>query len=181
MFLCAGKTEIFPFAKTIGMGLVESSITLTRSLLYFQPEFLIFLGSAGTYSSKYSLFDIIESNKASQIETGFWNHDCYTPLNEQIITCESSYVKNPDIIVNSSNYITLQEKISHFYTQHSIYLENMEFYSVLKVAQEFGIPAMGIFVVTNTINSTSHQQYCKNYKKGWSLLEEYVKNKYCFT
>ena len=50
MIICAGwKTENFPFAKAIGIGLIESAINLTRICLEFQPKELIFIGTCGLY------------------------------------------------------------------------------------------------------------------------------------
>ena len=48
MIVCAGRNETFPFAQTIGVGLIESAINLTRLCLFDKPEYLLFVGSAGS-------------------------------------------------------------------------------------------------------------------------------------
>ena len=59
MIVCAGRNETFPFAQTIGVGLIESAINLTRLCLFDKPEYLLFIGSAGSYG-EHKIFDIIE-------------------------------------------------------------------------------------------------------------------------
>ena len=41
MIICAGRNETFPFAQTIGVGLIESAINLTRICLFNKPEYLL--------------------------------------------------------------------------------------------------------------------------------------------
>ena len=85
MIICAGNSETFDFATPMGVGLIESAINLTRLCLFDKPEFLLFIGSAGSYG-EHKIFDIIESKTASNIELGFLNNDAYTPLDNVIST-----------------------------------------------------------------------------------------------
>jgi len=178
MFVCAGNNETFSFATPIGVGLEESAINLTRLALFDKPEFLIFIGSAGSYG-KYKIFDVVESMIGSNIELGFWQNQCYTPIDNVI---EAKQIKDvsqkTDIIVNSSNYITIDENISKHYLKHNIHLENMEFFSVMKVAQEFEIPVLGIFVVTNYTNKDAHKDFLQNHSKAKEILVKYIEEKY---
>ncbi len=54
-------------------------------------------------------------------------------------------------------------------------IENMEFFSVLKIAQEFNIPAGGVFCITNHTNENAHADFLKNHDKAKELLSEHVK------
>ena len=178
MIVCAGNNETFPFATPIGVGLVESTINLTRLALFDKPEFLIFIGSAGSYG-KYKIFDIVESMTASQIELSFWQNNSYTPIDNVIEANKIKDEKNREkIIVNSSNYICTNIELAKYYVNHNIHLENMEFFSVLKVAQEFEIPVLGIFVVTNYTDKNAHEEFIKNHKKAKELLTKYIYEKY---
>ena len=85
MILCAGRNETFDFAKPIGVGLVESAANLTQLIIEEKPAFLLFVGTAGSYG-RYKIFDIVQSHKASNIELGFLNNHCYTPLTSHIET-----------------------------------------------------------------------------------------------
>ncbi len=175
MIVCAGKTEQFSFAYPIGVGLIESAINLTRVALFDRPDFLLFIGTAGSYGP-YKTFDIVHSQAASQIELSFWQKKSYTPI-DNVIESEGLNVSR-ETIVNSSNYITTDSSYWENFTQHGIGLENMEFFSVLKVAQEFEIPAGGIFVVTNMCDANAHNEYIKNLPKATNLLEKYIKERF---
>ncbi len=178
MIVCAGNNETFPFATPIGVGLVESTINLTRLVLFDKPDFLIFVGSAGSYG-KYKIFDIVESMTASQIELSFWQNNSYTPIDNVIEAKQITKQKQQNkIIVNSSNYICTNIELAKNYLKHNIHLENMEFFSVLSVAKEFEIPVLGIFVVTNYTDKNAHKEFIKNHKKAKELLIQYIYNKY---
>ncbi len=173
MIVCAGEIEQFPFATPIGIGLVDSAINLSRLVLMNPPEFLIFIGTAGSYG-KHKIFDIIDSRVASNIEHAFFNNTAYTPIDNVVASTDAV---SRETIVNSSNYITISKEMSLQYLKHNIALENMEFYSVVKVAKEFSIPVVGIFVVTNYCNSNAHNDFKKNHKEAMDRLTNYLKEK----
>ncbi|HHD77809.1 MAG TPA: purine-nucleoside phosphorylase [Campylobacteraceae bacterium] len=179
MFVCAGNNETFPFATPIGVGLIESAMHLTRMALFDKPEFLIFIGSAGSYG-KYKPFDIVETSVASNIELAFLENRAYTPLDNVI----EAYQKDSDVsretkdIVNCSNYISTDFSLVQSFRKYKIELENMEFFSVLKISQEFSIPVLGIFVVTNYCNEAAHEDFIKHHEEAKQQLMAYVVNKY---
>ena len=173
MIICAGNSENFSFATPMGVGLIETAINITRLCLFDKPEFLLFVGTAGSYGEA-KLFDIIESKTASNIELSFLSGDAYTPL-DNVVTTNTTNKK--EIIVNSSNYISTNETITKKFLPLGIGIENMEFFSVLKIAQEFNIPAGGVFCITNYTNKTAHKDFLNNHKKAKELLEEHVKNR----
>ena len=174
MIVCAGRNETFPFAQTIGVGLIESAINLTRLCLFDKPEYLLFVGSAGSYG-EHKIFDIIESKRASNIELGFLTGSAYTPL-DNVLESENKFARN-DTIVNSSNYISTNEKLCKEFLDYGVGIENMEFFSVLSVAKEFEIPAFGIFVVTNYANESAHSDFIKNHKEAMRILVKYLEDK----
>ena len=173
MIICAGNSESFDFAIPIGVGLIESTINLTRLCLFDKPEFLLFVGSAGSYG-KENIFDIIESKTAANIELAFLNNDAYTPLDNVVST---NTTNKQDIIVNSSNYISTNEEVGKKFLKIGVGIENMEFFSVLKVAQEFNIPAGGVFCITNYTNKNAHEDFMKNHEKAKELLSLHVKKR----
>jgi nucleoside phosphorylase len=168
MIVCAGKIESFDFAKSIGIGLVESAIKLTKIAIDQKPKSLIFVGSAGSYG-KFKPFDIIESGVATNIENSFLTFESYSPIENKIVSRETNE------IVNCSNYITTSKKYASAYQKRGTELENMEFYSVLKVAKEFNIPAYGIFIITNYCDEFAHRDFIKNHNKAKELLIKYIK------
>jgi len=172
MIVCAGNIEQFSFATPIGIGLINSAINLTKLSLLNPPEFILFIGTAGSYGN-YKIFDIIESKTASNIEHSFLNKAAYSPIDNVITASEVSH----DIIVNCSNYITTSSEISKGYLKLGIELENMEYYSVVAVAKEFNIPVGGIFCVTNYCDNNAHKDFIKNHKKAMIKLENYLLHK----
>jgi len=173
MIICAGNNETFPFATPMGVGMIETTLNLTRLCLFDKPEFLLFVGTAGSYGNA-KIFDIIESKTASNIELAFLNNDAYTPLENVLST---NLTKQQDVIVNSSNYISTNEELTKKFLKFGIGIENMEYFAVLSVAKEFEIPAGGVFCVTNYTNKNAHDDFLKNHDKAKELLSEHVKRR----
>ena len=171
MLISAGNSETFKFAHPIGVGLIDSAMNLTKLCLLNRPEFLIFIGSVGSYTKEFEIFDIIESFSASNVELSFLENNSYTPIDNVVSLKENS------IIVNSSNYISTNFDLSQKFKNFNIQLENMEFFSVLKVAQEFEISVKGIFVVTNYTDKNAHNDFIKNHNKAMEKLVNYLLEK----
>jgi len=173
MIICAGNNETFDFALSTGVGLVETSMNLTRLCLFDKPEFLLFIGSAGSYG-EHKIFDIIESKTASNIELSFLNGDAYTPLDNVVST---NTTNKKDTTVNSSNYISTNQELSAKFLKLGIGIENMEFFAVLKIAQEFNIPAGGVFCITNYTNKSAQEDFLKNHEKAKEFLSAHVQTR----
>ena len=173
MIVCAGEIESFSFASPIGIGLISSAINLSRIAIMNPPEFIIFIGSAGSYG-KHNIFDIVESRTASNVEHSLLLGNAYIPIDNVISTADDV---SHETIINSSNYITSNIDISKKYLEKNILLENMEFYSVMAVAKEFNIPAGGIFCVTNYCDKNAHRDFLANRVEAMRLLEEYLQKK----
>ena len=183
MIVSAGNNETFPFAIPIGMGLCESAVNLARMVLMNPPEFLLFIGSAGSYGN-HRIFDIVESKAASQIELSYLMQKSYTPLKSNLIVSDENVSRETPIssiansnrptIVNSSNYITTDFDTARKYNRLGIGLENMEFYSVMQVAQLFDIPCGGIFIITNYCNNRAHEEFLENHEEAMKHLVEYL-------
>ena len=173
MIICAGNSEQFEFAQAMGVGLIETAMNLTRLCLFDKPEFILFVGSAGSYGSA-RIFDIIESKTAANIELAFLSNDAYTPL-DNVVTTNTTNKK--DVVVNSSNYISTNAELTKNFLKFGVGIENMEFFAVLKIAQEFNIPAGGVFCITNYTNDSAHDDFLANHKKAKELLTEHVKKR----
>jgi len=173
VFICAGQSEQFDFAKAVGIGLTDVAINLTKLCLEEKPDALVFIGSAGSYGEK-KIFDIVESKTSSNIENSFFNANAYTPIKNMLSFVEDV---SHETIVNSSNYITTDKSLSKFYLEKNIQIENMEYYAVLKVAKSFGISAKGIFIVTNYCDENAHKDFLKNHKEAMQKLTQYIKEK----
>lgn len=169
MFVCAGNGEEFEFAKSIGVGLVESAITLSEICLSQKVESLIFVGSAGSYDKEVELLEIFTSSKATQIESSALLSQSYTPIPQEIqsdVSCETIQkilsLGLPQAIINSSNYITTDISHAQRMRERGILLENMEFFSVLSMARRFSLPALGVFCVSNHCGGEAHREFMEN-------------------
>ena len=171
MIICAGKSEVFDFAMPVGVGMMEVAINLTRLCETKKPDYILFVGTAGSYGEK-KLFDIIESKTATNIENSFFSGKSYSPI-DNVVTSVKDVSR--ETMVNSSNYITTDKEIGKQYTAQNVQIENMEFFAVMKVAQFYGISAGGIFVVTNYCDENAHNDFLKNQKEGMAKLDAYVK------
>ena len=171
MIVSAVKMETFPYAHPIGVGLIESAISLTQLCLMDRPGFLLFIGSAGSYGER-KIGDIVTAEGAANIELAFLEERAYTPLDNVVVS--NSGIVSHETIVNSSNYITTDLNLAKEFNEHKIAIENMEFFSVMKVAQEFNIAAAGIFVVTNYCDDNAHEEFKKNHKKCMEKLNNYM-------
>ena len=173
MIICAGNSENFDFAIPMGVGLVETAMNLTRLCLFDKPEFILFVGTAGSYGNK-KLFEIVESKTATNIELAFLEKKAYTPLDNVVST---NTEERKDILVNSSNYISTDKELVKKFPDFGVEIENMEFFSVLRIAQEFDIPAGGVFCVTNYCDENAHADFLKNHEDAKRLLGEHVKKR----
>jgi len=173
MIVCAGNNETFDFATPIGVGLIDSAMSLTRICLTQKPEFLLFVGSAGSYG-EHKIHDIIESKTAANIELGFLDKNAYTPI-DNVISAQTQNIK--DVMVNSSNYITTSDIAMEKMRALGMGIENMEFFAVMRVAQVFGIPAGGVFCITNYCDTNAHRDFIANHGFAKVLLSDYLKSK----
>mgnify|MGYP000914345067 CR=1 FL=1 len=138
--------------------------------LYQMPEKIVFVGSAGLYKDG-EILQIYESLVGANIEISSVENRSYSPIECEI----SSIVSRGTIKTNSSNFITTDKNLAHKMFEKGYFLENMEFFSVLKVAQIFKIPAYGIFVATNFCDKNAHADFIKNHAEAKKILTKYIK------
>ena len=136
------------------------------------PSEIIFIGSAGLYKDG-EVFEIYENSVAANIEISSLENKSYSPIESEI----ASIVPRGTCKVNSSNFITTDQNLAHELFNRGYFLENMEFFAVLKVAQKFQIPAYGIFVATNFCDKNAHADFIKNHEQAKKELEKYLKQK----
>ena len=136
------------------------------------PSEIIFIGSAGLYKDG-QIFEIYESSAAANIEISSLENKSYSPIESEV----ASVVPRGTYKVNSSNFITTDQNLAHELFSCGYFLENMEFFAVLKVAQKFQIPAYGIFVATNFCDKNAHADFIKNHEQAKKELEKYLKQK----
>ena len=188
MFVCAGSIETFAFAKPIGIGMVEAAASVACLCEQARPETIVFVGTAGSYG-RYGLLEIVEAHAAVQIEIAALRAQAYTPMHDFITYRSGNYQigysadvsRETSPIVNSSNYITTDAYAAETMLARGIDLENMEFFSVLATAARYGIPAKGIFIVTNYCREDAHAMFLSQHAEAKNRLTEYVITRYIDT
>lgn len=175
MILSAGLNESFEFAAPIGVGLVNASINLTRILMKNSPKNLLFIGTAGSYG-KHKEFELLTADRAVNIEIGFLQNLSYSPILGEIqgINTNVSRGTLDKTIVNSSNFITMDWTQAKLFLEYGLSVENMEFFAVLKTAEEFNVPALGLFCITNYCDKDAHDSFLKNQQKAKERLKNAV-------
>jgi purine nucleoside phosphorylase len=183
MIISARRNEIFDFALPMGVGLVDMGINLTKFLCENRqnlPSEIIFVGSAGLYKEG-EILKIYESSVAANIEISSLENRSYSPIEGEIAsivprgTCKVN--SSGTCKVNSSNFITTDQILAHKLFARGYFLENMEFFAVLKVAKKFQIPVYGVFVATNFCDENAHADFLKNHEQAKKELEKYLKQK----
>ena len=161
------------FANSSNPELKDISQNLSKNPernLYKMPEKIVFVGSAGLYKDG-EILQIYESSVGANIEISSVENRSYAPIECEI----SSIVSRGTIKINSSNFITTDKNLAHKIFEKGYFLENMEFFSVLRVAQIFKIPAYGIFVATNFCDKNAHADFIKNHAEAKKILTKYIK------
>ncbi|MBZ7994543.1 purine-nucleoside phosphorylase [Campylobacter canadensis] len=167
MIICAGNTENYDFAKSVGVGNIQVAINLSKIILENKVKRLIFVGSMGLYTKENELFSIFEFDDANNIELSSLNNQSYTPLNSTISSK-----------LNSNNFICKDFSLANkMYEKYSFIGENMEAFGFFSCAKYFNINAKAILIATNYCDENAHSTYLNNYKKANELLENYLENK----
>ena len=198
LIVCAGKNEIFSFATSIGVGLVQASVGLTQLCLEKKPEKLVFIGTCGIYKRALENFDgvnlnekshdfssqsqeiqslnlleIYETRHAFNVEASSFLGDFYSPAACEINLNVSYETKK----CNSSNYICADERVAARFAAMGLELENMEAFAVLSVAAKFGVDAVCFLCATNFCDSQAHQNFIKNHAQAKKNLENFLQEK----
>lgn len=182
MFVCAGNGEEFSFAQSVGVGLIQSAINLTKICQNNSVSYLVFVGSAGSYDPNIPLLSLYCGLESVQIEASLFCSSAYTPIalkekSLEIVSHETiSQIRSlnlPQALINSSNYITTDRSISQKMQERGILLENMEFFSVLSVARAFNIPALGVFCVSNYCHLEAHQEFMNHRVRVTEKIEDF--------
>ena len=138
--------------------------------LYQIPEKIVFIGSAGLYKDG-EILQIYESSVGANIEISSIENRSYSPIECEI----SSIVSRGTIKTNSSNFITTDKNLAHKIFEKGYFLDNIVFFSFIRLSQIFKIPAYGIFVATNFCDENAHADFIKNHAEAKKILTKYIK------
>jgi len=181
LIVSAGRGEFFDGVLPVGVGLVESTITLSRFLTGRKVKGVIFVGTIGSYGSLQIGEEVI-SYSATQIEIGALEKKSYSPLQLEVENRKIEGELSPlipilprrVIKINSSNYITTDWELASLFRKGGVEGESMEFYAILETLHRFNLPGFGYFVVTNYTNSSAHSSYLENLPMARKKIGKFV-------
>ena len=207
LIVCAGKSENFSFAKSIGVGLVEASVGLSELVLVQKPEKLIFIGTCGLYNKplknglnlanfadksltkngkKPLTNEKSESKPATTLLEIYESAHCFNIEASKLTNdfyspaeCEINLnVSYETKKCNSSNFICTDEKIAMKFASLGLELENMESFAVLSVAKHFGISAICFLCATNFCDTKAHEFFLRHHAQAKKNLENFLQEKH---
>lgn len=200
VFVCAGVSEEFDFATSIGVGLVESAgrLSLLLNSLGGGLEEVVFVGSCGFYirgdkeaEKLPKLLEVFEVFHAANLEASGVLNLAYSPLlaplkefgskaNGGKNSTSQQASKSPQIpynTINSSNFITTDEGLSKLFANHFLG-ENMELYAVGQIAQMFKLKWRGVMCGTNFCDKNARKTYLANLAAAKENLLKYLKENF---
>lgn len=175
MIVCAGRTEVLSYALPIGVGLIESAVTLSKLLTENSVKRLCFVGTAGSYGD-IGIHETVASTSCSQIELSSIDKLSYTPIilksAQKLSDVSRETLKAFKFVeANSSNYICSDFVSAQKFKSAGLQIESMEFFSVLWIAERLNIEAIGLFYITNFCDNNAHKEYLQNLPKALEALE----------
>ena len=178
LIVCAGGNENFSFAKGVGIGLFEASLGLYELCfkalnLKQKLDKIIFIGTCGLYDEKDELLKIYESSHCFNIEFSKLCGNFYSPISNEI----KINVSRETYKCNSSNFICADKKAARKFSKFGLKLENMELFSILKVAEKFKISATSYLCATNFCDEKAHENFIKNHAFAKKKLENFLQEK----
>jgi len=148
-----------------GMGMVNTSIQVTKELSKNKYNLVINIGVAGSFSQDYVIGDVVEVVEDNFSELGFENGNDFGLFSDsEIVTkysveSKTSLQKVKGITVNTVH--GNDQSIDKIVNRLNADVESMEGAAVFKVCNEFSVPCMQIRAISNTVE--------KRNKENWNI------------
>jgi len=148
-----------------GIGMVNTSIQLTKELSKNKYNLVINMGVAGSFSKDYVIGDVVEVVEDNFSELGFENGNNFGLFSDsEIVTkysveSKTSLKKVKGITVNTVH--GNDQSIYKIVNRLNADVESMEGAAVLKVCNEFAVPCLQIRAISNKVE--------KRNKANWNM------------
>ena len=149
-----------------GMGMINTSIQITKELLRNEYDLVINMGVAGSFSKDYVIGDVVEVVEDSFSELGFENGVEFEQFSDFELATKYSVEGKTDlqkvkgITVNTVH--GNEGYISEIVNRLNPDVESMEGAAIFKVCKEFAIPCVQIRAISNKVE--------KRNKANWNML-----------
>ena len=146
-----------------GMGMVNTSIQITKELMQNKYDLVINMGVAGSFSKDYVIGDVVEVVEDSFSELGFENGNNFGHfsnfLTKYNVAAKTNLQKVKGITVNTVH--GNEQSIAEIVNRLNPDVESMEGAAVFKVCNEFAVPCIQIRAISNNVE--------KRNKENWNM------------
>ena len=148
-----------------GVGILETSLELTKKLVLNRYDLVINAGIAGSFDNKIKIGDVVEVTEDVLSELGyednktFFEFKSFSVPNKFTVDSKTDLLKVKSITVNTVSGNT--STIKKIKKRLSPDIETMEGAAVFRVCNDFNIPCMQIRSVSNFVGERN--------KKNWNI------------
>ncbi len=152
--ITSDKLKIHPVLVT-GIGMVNTSINLTRELSKNSYDLVINMGIAGSFKDFINIGDVVEITEDSFSEIGFENNNQFNKFSEFDI--KTSFTVNPKSTLTRVKSITVNtvhgnaQSISEIVERENTDIESMEGAAVFNVCEDFNTNCIQIRSISNKV------------------------------
>lgn len=160
--ITSDKLKIHPVLVT-GIGMVNTSINLTRELSKNRYDLVINMGIAGSFKDSINIGDVVEITEDSFSEIGFENNNQFNKFSEFDI--KTSFTVNPKSTLKSVKSITVNtvhgnaQSISEIVERENTDIESMEGAAVFNVCEYFNTNCIQIRSISNKVETRNKDNW----------------------
>lgn len=160
--ITSDKLKINPVLVT-GIGMVNTSINLTRELSKNRYDLVINMGIAGSFKDSINIGDVVEITEDSFSEIGFENNNQFNKFSEFDI--KTSFTVNPKSTLKSVKSITVNtvhgnaQSISEIVERENNDIESMEGAAVFNVCEYFNTNCIQIRSISNKVETRNKDNW----------------------
>ena len=160
--ITSDKLKIHPVLVT-GIGMVNTSINLTRELSKNRYDLVINMGIAGSFKDSINIGDVVEITEDSFSEIGFENNNQFNKFSEFDI--KTRFTVNPKSTLKSVKSITVNtvhgnaKSISEIVERENTDIESMEGAAVFNVCEYFNINCIQIRSISNKVEARNKDNW----------------------
>ena len=160
--ITSDKLKIHPVLVT-GIGMVNTSINLTRELSKNRYDLVINMGIAGSFKDSINIGDVVEITEDSFSEIGFENNNQFNKFSEFDI--KTSFTVNPKSTLKSVKSITVNtvhgnaQSISEIVERENNDIESMEGAAVFNVCEYFNTNCIQIRSISNKVETRNKDNW----------------------
>ena len=146
-----------------GMGMVNTSIQITKELMQNKYDLVINMGVAGSFSQDYIVGDVVEVVEDNFSELGFENGNDFGQFSDFVtkynVAAKTNLQKVKGITVNTVH--GNEKSITEIVNRLNPDVESMEGAAVFRSCNEFAVPCIQIRAISNNVE--------KRNKANWNM------------